>query len=218
GPGPRRAAPGHRPAATRAHLLGRDRPPGPTDRGRRLPGPPVGPRPARPPVGRGSACTRVVVGAESEHGESHERVRRTEGTFTPPAIADRVRWQLDGWLAAGAHRPSGGLTRLWLAPDEVVPAGGRQLAFGAGGPGAVDAVEAGDRAVRALARVQGLLGGEAVQVPEWRGGRGPGDRVGLVAVDAADVAEPRPAARPGWVADPWPGAVPDPAPATVHPP
>lgn len=166
----------------------------------------------------GSACTRVVVGAETEHGEPHERVWRTEGTFTPPAIADRVRWQLDGWLAAGAHRPSGGLTRLWLAPDEVVPAGGRQLAFGAGGPGAVDAVEAGDRAVRALARVQGLLGGEAVQVPEWRGGRGPGDRVGLVAVDAADVAEPRPAARPGWVAEPWPGAVPDPAPATVHAP
>lgn len=166
----------------------------------------------------GSACTRLLVGAESEHGETHERVWRTEGTFTPLAIADRVRWQLDGWLQAGAHRPTGGLTRLWLAPDEIVPAGGRQLAFSAGGPGAVDAVEAGDRAARALARVQGLLGVEAVRVPEWRGGRAPGERVALVPVAADDVTEPRPAARPEWVRGPWPGLVPDPAPAAVHDP
>jgi protein ImuB len=166
----------------------------------------------------GSACTRLVIGAETEHGEVHERVWRTEGTFTALAIADRVRWQLDGWLHAGAHRPSGGLSRLWLAPDEIVPAGGRQLAFSAGGPGSVDAVEAGDRAARALARVQGLLGVAAVQVPEWRGGRGPGERVGLVAVAAHDVTESRPAAQPGWVGAPWPGLVPDPAPAAVHDP
>jgi protein ImuB len=167
--------------------------------------------------GAGSACTRLVIGAETEHGEVQERVWRTEGGFTARGIADRVRWQLDGWLHA-AHRPSGGLTRLWLAPDEVVPAGGRQLAFGSGVPGAVDAVEAGDRASRALARVQGLLGVEAVRVPEWRGGRGPGERVGLVPVAADDVSEPRPAARPDWVSEPWPGRVPAPAPAAVHEP
>lgn len=166
----------------------------------------------------GSACTRLVIGAETEHGEAHERVWRTEGTFTALAIADRVRWQLDGWLHAGVHRPTGGLSRLWLAPDEIVPAGGRQLAFSAGGPGSVDAVEAGTRAARALARVQGLLGVAAVQVPEWRGGRGPGERVRLVAVAADDVTEPRPAAQRGWVSAPWPGVVPDPAPAAVHDP
>ena len=167
---------------------------------------------------RGSACTRLVIGAETEHGEAHERVWRTEGTFGALAIADRVRWQLDGWLHAGANRPSAGLTRLWLAPDEIVPAGGRQLAFGTGAPGAVDAVEAGDRAARALARVQGLLGVEAVRVPEWRGGRGPAERVDLVSVAADDVTEARPAAQQGWVVEPWPGAVPAPAPATVHDP
>jgi protein ImuB len=167
---------------------------------------------------RGSACTRLIVGVETEHGERHERVWRTEGTFTALAIADRVRWQLDGWLAAGAHRPSGPLTGLWLAPEEVVPAGGRQLAFSSGRPGAVDAVEAGDRVARALARVQGLVGVEAVRMPEWRGGRGPAERVELVPVAAADVTEPRPAALPGWVAEPWPGVVPDPAPAAVHDP
>jgi protein ImuB len=167
---------------------------------------------------RGSACTRLVIGAETEHGEAHERVWRTEGTFTTLAIADRVRWQLDGWLHAGANRPTAGLTRLWLAPDEIVPAGGRQLAFGTGAPGAVDAIEAGDRAARALARVQGLLGVEAVRVPEWRGGRGPAERVDLVSVAADDVTEARPAAQQGWVGEPWPGAVPAPAPATVHDP
>jgi len=166
----------------------------------------------------GSACTRLVVGAETEHGETHERVWRTEGTFSALAIADRVRWQLEGWVGGvdNAHRPSGGLTRIWLAPEEIVPAGGRQLALSTGGPGAVDPIEAGDRASRALARVQGLLGMDAVRVPEWRGGRGPGERVGLVPVAAADVTEPRPAARPAWVAEPWPGTVPAPAPASVH--
>jgi protein ImuB len=166
---------------------------------------------------RGSACTRLVIGAETEHGERHERVWRTEGTFTSGAIADRMRWQVDGWLQAGVDRPTGGLTRLWLAPDEVVPAGGRQLAFASGG-GVVDAVEAADRAARALARVQGLAGVEAVHVAEWRGGRGPGERVRLVPAAAVDVTEPRPAAQPGWVAEPWPGQVPAPAPAIVHDP
>jgi protein ImuB len=167
---------------------------------------------------RGSACTRLVIGAETEHGETHERVWRTEGTFTALAIADRVRWQLDGWLSSHADRPTAGLTRVWLAPDEIVPAGGRQLTFGTGTPGAVDAVEAGGRAARAVARVQGLLGADAVRVPEWRGGRGPAERVDVVAVAADDVTEARPAAGEGWVAEPWPGAVPAPAPATVHDP
>jgi len=169
----------------------------------------------------GSACARLIVGAETEHGETHERVWRTERTFSALAIADRVRWQLEGWVGGQggwAQRPSGGLTRLWLAPEEIVPAGGRQLALSTGGPGMVDPIEAGDRASRALARVQGLLGVDGVRVPEWRGGRGPGERVGLVPVAAADVTEPRPAARPSWVGEPWPGTVPAPAPATVHTP
>jgi protein ImuB len=167
-------------------------------------------------AGRGSACTRLAIGAETEHGEQHERLWRTEGAFTVAAIADRVRWQLEGWLHLGAHRPTGGLSRLWLAPDEVVPAGGRQLAFGTGAPGAVDAVEAGERVARSLARVQGLVGFDAVRVPEWRGGRGPGERVALVPAGAVDVTGERPAAATGWVTEPWPGVLPEPSPAAVH--
>src|SRR5690606_31925169 len=167
---------------------------------------------------RGSACTRLVVGAETEHGETHERVWRTEGTFTPRAIAERGRWQLDGWLHVGAHRPTGALTRLWLAPDEIVPAGGRQLAFSAGGPGSVDPVEAGERVARSLARVQGLLGVEAVRVPEWRGGRGPAAAGGPGRGGGAPVWHTRPGGRRHPGRGPGPGVAPAPRAAPAHAP
>jgi len=164
----------------------------------------------------GLACTRVAILAETEHGESLERLWRHEGALTPGAIADRVRWQLDGWLTgSAAHRPTSGITLLALVPDEVVAATGRQLGFW-GGETAVD-----ERAVRAFARVQGLLGTDAVTVPEWRGGRGPGDQVVRVPVHAVDLERldgaGRPAARPDSVAGPWPGQLPAPAPSTVYP-
>jgi protein ImuB len=162
---------------------------------------------------QGSACTQLSVGAESEHGEQHERIWRTDGSFGPAAIADRLRWQLDGWLNS-AHRPTGGLTRLWLHPEEVVAAGGRQLSFAAGGS---DAIFAAERARRAVARAQSLVGLEAVSVPERRGGRGPGERVTLVTAGLVDLTELRPATSDRWVGAPWPGAVPAPAPSVVLP-
>jgi len=160
---------------------------------------------------RGLACTRVGILAETEHGESLERVWRHEGALTPGAIADRVRWQLDGWLnGSAAHRPTSGITLLALVPDEVVAASGRQLGFW-GGESAGD-----DRAERALARVQGLLGPDAVTVPEWRGGRGPGEQVVRVPVHTVDLTGPR-LGRPEARATPWPGRVPSPSPAIVYP-
>ncbi len=162
---------------------------------------------------RGSACTRVLVGAETEHGERLERVWRHEGALTVAALADRVRWQLDGWLSGSSRdRPTAGLVRLWLAPDEVVPAGGRQMGFWGS-----DAAS-GQRAGRAVARVQGLLGPGTVSVPEWQGGRDPAGQVALIGVEAVDLDAERPAARAGWIAEPWPGRLPTPSPATVHDP
>ena len=49
---------------------------------------------------RGLACTRVVVEAETEHGERLARCWRHEGALSPATLAERVRWQLDGWLTA----------------------------------------------------------------------------------------------------------------------
>jgi protein ImuB len=137
---------------------------------------------------------------------------------TATAMAARVRWQLDGWLTTRtthplAHDPPspgaavgpGALTRLVLVPDEVVPDRGRQLGFWGG------ETEAGQRAARALARVQGLLGPEAVHTAHLRGGRDPADRVTLT--PAPDTTAPLPGLA-GAV--PWPGQVPAPAPAIVY--
>jgi len=161
---------------------------------------------------RGSVCTRIVISAETEHGERSERVWRHEGALGAGAIADRVRWQLDGWLNANPRqRPTAGVVHLRLQPDEVVAADGRQLGFWGGDAGAAD------RALRAIARVQGLLGADAVLVPEYAGGRDPGEQLRLVPAAAVDLGAPRPAARADWVEAPWPGRLPNPSPATLHP-
>jgi protein ImuB len=160
---------------------------------------------------RGSACTRVVIGAETEHGEWLERVWRAEGSLTAGAIADRLRWQLDGWLQGSArHRPTAGISRLWLTPDEVVPAGGRQLGFWGSDAATID------RASRAVARVQGLLGVGSVSVPEWRGSRDPTTQVALIPAEAVDLTAERPGVGRERVEGPWPGALPAPSPAWVH--
>ncbi|MEM9033426.1 MAG: DNA polymerase Y family protein [Actinomycetota bacterium] len=157
----------------------------------------------------GLACTRVVIEAETEHGEVLARTWRHEGTLGPREIADRIRWQLDGWLLAGpGHRPTGGLVRLTLRPDEVVADRGRQLGFW-GGESAADV-----RITRAAARLQGLLGPEAVLVPELRGGRGPGEQVRLIPAVGVELRTDRPVEGQGRDA-PWPGRVPSPSPTTV---
>jgi protein ImuB len=160
---------------------------------------------------QGLACTRVVVEAETEHGEVLARSWRHEGGLSAGALADRARWQLDAWLQGPPSvRPSAGVIRLSLLPDEVVPARGRQLGFW-GGETAAD-----ERAVRALVRVEALLGPEAVRVPEWRGGRDPHEQVVLVPRQAVGELTGRRVAPPSDAA-PWPGALPAPSPAS-HPP
>jgi protein ImuB len=94
---------------------------------------------------------------------------------------------------------------LRLVPDEVVPADGRQLGFWGG-----DQV-AHDRADRALARVQGMLGYEAVTTAVVQGGRTPAEQVRWV-----PWGEPRAEDRPRLAA--WPGALPAPYPARVFDP
>ena len=127
---------------------------------------------------RGLACTQVIVEAETEHGEHLARGWRHEGALTPAALAERVRWQLDGWITGGLGEravadggTTGGLTLLRLVPDQVIPATGRQLGFWGGDAAAID------RASRVFARVQGLLGPEHVVTPVPQGGRTPAERV-----------------------------------------
>ncbi|WP_433592895.1 DNA polymerase Y family protein [Nocardia sp. CA-145437] len=234
------------------------------------------------------ACTRLVIHAETEAGEEFSRIWRCAEPLTPDSTADRIRWQLDGWLTRraldrarayraahrddcgvrgdgraahrddcgvrgdgraanrggragrgdgrgtqrdgrtvyrgdhGARRPGGAkadayepdpieewdsgvdaaIVLLRLEPVEVVSAGALQLGLW-GGVG-----EGEERARRALIRVQGLLGGDAVRMGVLSGGRGPEERITMVTLGD----EPVPANDP---AQPWPGRLPEPAPALV---
>jgi protein ImuB len=151
---------------------------------------------------RGLACSRVLIEAETEHGERLSRLWRHEGALTAAALADRVRWQLEGWLSGSAATlPTGGLSRLALVPEEVLGATGRQLGFWGG------QTAAAERAARAATRVAGMLGPDAVSVVERQGGRSEGERYALVSVLAVDLVDRSPQPTDDR---PWPGVLPVP--------
>ena len=149
----------------------------------------------------GLACTCLELQALSENGEETVRRWRHAGVLGAGDVLDRVRWQLEGWLGA-ANRPTGGIARLRLVPVETVPTGAHQQALW-GGSGAED-----ERAHRALARVQTLLGHGSVLTPVLDGGRDPGQRTRLVPWGD----EPLPLHSPE---QPWPGSLPAPAPSVL---
>jgi protein ImuB len=159
---------------------------------------------------RGLACTRIAIEAETEHGELHSRLWRHEGALSAAAIAERVRWQLDGWLRGGGETPTAGIARLRLVPDEVIPDAGRQLGFW-GGQRDSDA-----RALRAMARLTTIVGRESVLVPHWRGGRGAGEQMVLIPADTVDVLGRLDVGVIPSDRAPWPGQVPTPSPARVY--
>jgi protein ImuB len=145
----------------------------------------------------GLTCIRVRVDVHSADGTQFSRLWRHDGLLSALAVAERVRWQLDG------RSSPGGITLLRLVPDQLTRATGRQLALWG------DAVVS-DRVARAAIRVQAMLGHERVTRPVAAGGRRPAEQVLLVPFGDAGVPR-RPADRP------WPGQIPSPAPATVYP-
>jgi protein ImuB len=169
---------------------------------------------------RGLSCACFELEAFTDNGEAMSRRWRHPGVLTAPDVVDRIRWQLEGWLhgAKGGRdgqegdregqrdqegqRPTAGITRLRFVPIETVPSGTHQQALW-GGPGV-----AGERAHRALARVQTMLGLGSVVVPVVEGGRGPIDRTQLVPW-GEDRAVSREATQP------WPGRLPSPAPSVL---
>ena len=157
----------------------------------------------------GLACTRLSISARTDRGGHLTRIWRCARPLTPAATADRLRWQLDGWLTAGRTvRPDdefsgpGAITLLRLEPIEAIGAG--LVQYGLWGSDGQDDQRAG----WAFARVQGLLGPESVLTPVLSGGRGPVEKITLVPWGEEKVPELDPAA-------PWPGALPAPAPTTL---
>ncbi|MDX6390174.1 MAG: protein ImuB [Streptosporangiaceae bacterium] len=185
---------------------------------------------------RGLACVRVEVAVTGSDGRQSTRLWRHEGLLSALAVAERVRWQLDGWRVGGnggggngggdgnggdgnggdgssggksAGRGSGDATEAGgITMLRLIP---DQLVPDHGRQlGLWGEAQAGDQVSRAAMRVQAMLGHEAVTHPVISGGRGPADQVTLVPF--GDARPPRlPADRP------WPGSIPVPAPATVYP-
>ncbi len=155
---------------------------------------------------RGLACSRILVVAETETGDRIERLWRHSGAFSSAAVAQRVRWQLEGWLGLGKSlgRSEGGVSKLEIVPDQVCPDDGVQLGFWGG------TSREGERAAKGLARVQSLLGADSVLVPEPCGGRAPSEQYRLVPIDTVDLT-----ARTRPLDHPWPGRIPSPMPAVV---
>lgn len=155
----------------------------------------------------GVRCGRVCIAARTERGDSLERVWRTDvgsrsGAFAKH-MADRVRWQLEGWLSGTSNGPEPApLLSLTVTAQDVITLGSEQ-AYLWGGVSGADA-----RAHRTLERVQGLIGPDGVLSVREQGGRHPRDRV-LALPWGQDATPSR------RIEHPWPGRIPDPAPATV---
>jgi len=168
-------------------------------------------------VARGATCARLRIAARRGDGREHVRTWRTDdaalGGLTVARMTDRVRWQLEGWLtsdaAAGADALDGGddgagIVRLTVTAEDLLDAGRHQEGLWGSAQGSAL------RALRALDRVQGLLGADGVLAARLQGGRTARDRVS-VAPWGEEPGPTRPLDRP------WPGALPAPAPACVLP-
>ena len=156
----------------------------------------------------GLDCVSVGIEAESDSGHASRRRWRHELRFSAAAVVDRVRWQLEGWYRS-PDRPTGPVTLIRITPYVVAPADGRQLGMW----GAKS--DADERAARAQARVQGLLGAEAVTVPRLAGGRRPADTGRRVQYDATSSKDAIKTKKAKAADAPWPGRLPPPQPAVV---
>ncbi|MGD9997757.1 MAG: DNA polymerase Y family protein [Ilumatobacteraceae bacterium] len=173
----------------------------------------------------GRVCTQFAVTAETEYGERCERVWTLSTGFSATAMLERLRWQLDGWASAAetvesadadaANVARSGVVHLRIEPTQVRADDGVQLGLWGG------RTQADEWARRAATRLAGLVGDDRVVVPEWRGGRQPGDLHCFVPASLSSIFEGGDRALPaaGTAAErrPWPGRLPAPWPAVVHP-
>jgi protein ImuB len=156
-------------------------------------------------------ATAVRVEAESEGVVCSSRAWLHPRHFNARDLVDRVHWQLQG--AGSTSRVGSALRgrkqagevrapidRVRLVPETVEPAAAHGEALW--GTASDDLVE------RGVARVQGMVGFEAVRRPVLQGGRSPAARQALVPWGERAV-DLRPVDRP------WPGRVPGPAPVRV---
>lgn len=155
-------------------------------------------------------ATAVRVSVRDESGRESDRVWLHPRAFRASEIVDRVRWQLSGSTRRLGEKPDAALgpglaspvDRVSIAPDSVDATTNHEPGLWGGEPD--------DRVHHALSRVQSMLGHESVVTAQRAGGRTLAERRILVPWGDRAVHQ-RPLDRP------WPGALPQPAPATVFP-
>ncbi|WP_167202209.1 DNA polymerase Y family protein [Actinomyces respiraculi] len=167
-------------------------------------------------VAHGLAAGRLLVEAECEDGSLLSRSWALETVPSPADLTDRVRWQIEGWLAArpGA-RLAGALVRLRLLARETFAAGTSQTGLWSA-PGE----EGRRRAARAAERVESLLGAGSVSVPVLDEGWDPRSRARLVpwgqhGPDSPVRAKPGRGAASDDGRATWVGSLPSPSPSRV---
>lgn len=114
----------------------------------------------------GVVCQRLCIQAEFANGDILERTWRTRKALSESGMADRVRWQLDGWLTNRAFSTAaeeGGIVALTLDPVEVSLPEHRAL----WGDDYTD-----EHVQRVIERVQSTLGSDKVLQPYYAGGLG----------------------------------------------
>jgi protein ImuB len=154
----------------------------------------------------GVICVRLYVRIESENGERSERVwYRTEG-LSIAAMVERVRWQMDALIAQNIL--TSGIVALHLAPDQLRRNEGKQMGLWGG------ATQADEWAQRAITRVSALIGSESVVVPEWCGGRDPGQAFVFVSATSTDFERRKEQVTARQQS--WCGELPTPTPALVY--
>ncbi len=155
---------------------------------------------------RGLVCTALLVEVEGEDERRSSVSARSwvhSRWFAAGDVVDRVHWQLsaiarDDPEAESTEGRSVGLVRF--TPEVVEPAAAH--ADGLWGGGTDELVD------RGVAKVQAMLGYDAVVVPVRQGGRAPADRQVLVPWGERPTGLRTPDL-------PWPGAIPSPAPSRV---
>lgn len=160
-------------------------------------------------AGLGLVCDRVEVEARTADGRCSARWWRHEGALSARAVAERVRWQLEAWAQRNPPpepvdphiEARDGFVSLALRPD------GFRIATGTQADLLGESQHLPESAQAVIERLQDLLGHTRVTRPAQVGGRGPAQQIALVPF--GDL-EPE---RHGT--GPWPGRVPQPAPAMI---
>jgi protein ImuB len=142
----------------------------------------------------GLVCTTVRIEVDADGALTSSRRWLHPRWFGAADLVDRLRWQLQ---AGGITAP---VDAVRLVPEVAEPLAEHADSLFGGAPD--------DRVAGGVARVQSMVGHEAVLSADLQGGRGPADR-------ALQVSWGERAVGARSTQAPWPGRIPPPAPATV---